>query len=201
MRSRALVAMILVSACAEGGTTRPQASALSPDGSARVPPFARAGAASSEPAPSSTAAASDPSAATSSSAEPTVAVPDVSAPPPAKPPEPLPDVEVKNVGMHIGGGPNDNETKRPIREAVKPHYDALRACYAKAVKPGKADTFGVDIRIPGEGGIAKISKPRTPMKGDGLLECMVAVFEKVEFTKPAKGVPMTVSFSVEFKRK
>ncbi|MBM4358840.1 MAG: hypothetical protein FJ096_12115 [Deltaproteobacteria bacterium] len=205
---RAAVLMLLLAGCAKSGAAKPNASAAAPDTTVSVPSFVRAASAatgepasSAAPAPSVVALAESAAPLASASGAPSVAVPDVDAPPAPKSDGVLPDVEVKNVGLHIGGGPNDNVTKRPIREAVKLHFDGFRACYAKAISPKKADTFGVDLRIPGEGGVAKVSKPRTAMKGDGLVECMVEEFEKVEFSKPPKGVPMTVSFSVEFRKK
>lgn len=193
---RAFVLLVLLVGCAETGAAKPQASAASPEATVSVPQFARTATPASAPLPSATAAAT-----AAPSAAPTVAVPDVAAPEPPKPPAPLPDVEVKNVGLHIGGGPNDNVTKRPIREAVKLYFDDLRECYAKALSPKDKETFGVDIRIPGDGGKAKITKPRTAMKGEGLEACLVGVFETVEFSRPPKGMPMTVSFSVEFAKK
>ena len=204
---RAAVLMLLLVGCAESGTAKPNASAAAPETTVSVPSFVRAAPATSAEAASSAAPAASVATAgsaapvASGSASPSIAVPDVEAPAPPKSDGVLPDVEVKNVGLHIGGGPNDNVTKRPIREAVKLHFDGFRASYAKALSPKKAETFGVDLRIPGEGGVAKVSKPRTAMKGDGLVECMVEEFEKVEFSKPPKGVPMTVSFSVEFRKK
>ncbi len=103
--------------------------------------------------------------------------------------------------MHIGGDPNKAATKRPIRNAVKEHYDAMRACYAKAVEPGKSETFGVDIRIGREGGGAKISHPRTGLKGEGVVDCLVKAFEAVQFPVPPKRVPTVVSFSIRFSKK
>jgi pyruvate/2-oxoglutarate dehydrogenase complex dihydrolipoamide acyltransferase (E2) component len=191
---RAFVLLVLLAGCAETGAAKPQASAASPEATVSAPQFSRTATPAATAAPTATASAAP-------TAEPTVAVPDVKPPEPPKPPPPLPDVEVKNVGMHIGGGPNDNVTKRPIREAVKLHFDDLRECYAKALSPKDKETFGVDIRIPGDGGKAKITKPRTAMKGEGIVECMVGVFETVEFSRPPKGNPMTVSFSVEFTKK
>ena len=193
---RAYVLLVLLAGCAETGASKPQASAASPEATVSVPQFSRTAAPSASPVPSATASAS-----AAPTSEPTVAVPDVKPPEPPKPPPPLPDVEVKNVGLHIGGGPNDNVTKRPIREAVKLHFDDLRECYARALSPKDKETFGVDIRIPGDGGKARITKPRTAMKGEGIVECMVGVFESVEFSRPPKGAPMTVSFSVEFRKK
>lgn len=135
-----------------------------------------------------------------------VAEPEASAAPePEEPPAPpevaLPDVEVKNIGMHIGGGPNDAKTKAPIRQAVTSHYDQLRACYAKVVEPAREVTFGVDIRIDRKGGKAKITNPRSGFKGDDATQCMLAVFEEVEFPHPPSRAPTMVSYSLRFTRK
>lgn len=191
---RASLLCVLLAGCAEAGASK----AASPEPLVGAPMFTRT-------APTASASAPVPSVVPppieSASPQPTVAVPDVSPQVPANSSEPLPDVDVRNVGMHVGGGPNDNATKRPIRDAVKPHFDAFRACYAKALSPKKVETFGVDIRIPGNGGLAKLSKPRTAMKGEGVSDCMLKAFENVPFEKPPKGRPMTVSFSLEFKKK
>lgn len=195
--------------CGGPGSPGGAASASASATVATVPSFTRPGS-SADPAasasPSGEAAASaapsaEPAASASASGEPTIAVPDVAPPEPPKEPPPLPDVEVKTVGTHIGGGPNDNATKRPIREAIEPHFDGFRACFAKALSPKKVESFGVDVRIPGAGGRAEITAPRTATKGEGLAECMVAEFEKVEFKRPPKGQPMTVSYSIEFRAK
>ncbi len=112
----------------------------------------------------------------------------------------LPNVTVKNIGLHIGGGPNTRVAKRPIRDAVKPHYDDLLRCYAKAHHPRDKATYGVDIRIPADGGKARISNPRTSLRGTGLRGCMQAVFKKVFFPEPPRGKTTVVSFSVRFTR-
>jgi hypothetical protein len=117
---------------------------------------------------------------------------------------PLPNVEVKNIGMHIGGGPNDAKTKRPIRAAVFKHYDALRACYAKAKNPRADETFGVDMAVPFKGGLAKISNARTGLEGPSVKRCMVRVFERVEFVKESSvrgWQHRMVSFSVRFRKR
>jgi len=111
---------------------------------------------------------------------------------------PLPEVEITNYGMHIGGGPNDAKTKAPIKDAVMKQRDAFRACFALAEDKTKPGTFGVDIRIPAAGGLAKISKPKSGLKGPAVEECMVKVFESVEFARPPKGVPMNLSYSLRF---
>ena len=46
-----------------------------------------------------------------------------------------------------------------------------------------------------------MTHPRSGLKGAGIKECMVAVFEGVEFPKQPHGLPRMVSYSVEFRRK
>jgi hypothetical protein len=103
---------------------------------------------------------------------------------------------VVNIGLHIGGGPNDDVTKAPILRSVEPHFAALRACFAKAEEPKKGD-FGVDLLIEREGGTAKVTHPRTGIAGDAFRTCVVDVFEKVEFQKPQGGKTMA-SYSLRF---
>jgi hypothetical protein len=112
----------------------------------------------------------------------------------------LPNVTVKNIGMHIGGGPHTGTAKRPIRDAVKPHYDDLLRCYAKAHRPRDKATYGIDLRIPADGGKARVSNPRTSLRGAGLRDCMQDVFKKVVFPTPPRDRTTVVSFSVRFTR-
>lgn len=111
--------------------------------------------------------------------------------------EPEVEVEVKNIGMHIGGGPNDKETKAPIKISVEPHFEAFERCFAKADDPTKGGDFGVDLRIEREGGTAKVTEPRTAIKGDAFEDCVLAVFQAIDFQKP-KGGATVVSYSLRF---
>jgi len=113
----------------------------------------------------------------------------------------LPEVEVTNIGMHIGGEANTADEKRPIREAVHKHYDDFRRCYGKLASPPEEATFGVDMLIDGTGGRAKITNPRNTFDDDTITPCFVAVFETVDFPKSKKGVAQMVSFSLRFRRK
>jgi hypothetical protein len=115
-----------------------------------------------------------------------------SAPNPAEVP-----VTVRNIGMHIGGGPNDPATKAPIAESVSPHFDELRACWQNVDGPARGGTFGVDLLVPAAGGRAEVSHPRTALRGDAFRDCVVAVLEKIDFAKP-RGGRTTVSYSLEF---
>jgi hypothetical protein len=99
--------------------------------------------------------------------------------------------------MHIGGGPNDDVTKDPIRRSVSPHFDEFRRCFSQVEDPTKAGDFGVDLRIARAGGAAKVSHPRTSLKGKAFKECVVSTFEKIDFLKP-RGKTTTVSYSLRF---
>lgn len=111
--------------------------------------------------------------------------------------EPIPDVKVVNIGMHVGGGKNDAPEKEPIKKSVEPHFDAFKRCFAKVSDQGKGGDFGVDLRIEKEGGKAKVSHPRTSLKGEGFEACVLAVFEQIDFRKP-KGGTTVVSYSLRF---
>jgi hypothetical protein len=106
-------------------------------------------------------------------------------------------VEVANIGLHIGGGPNDDVTKEPVLRSIEPHFSELRACYAKAEEPRQKGDFGIDLAIERDGGKAQVSKPRTGIKGEAFRACVVGVFESVEFRKP-RGGKTVASYSVRF---
>ena len=154
------------------------------------------------PAPSSTtttttatptATAPPPSAASSTASSPSPAPsPSASASAP-----PLPSVKIANIGMHIGGGPNDAATKDPIAKSVEPHFDEFRRCFALVDDPKHGGDFGVDILIEPDGGKAKVTGPRTRMKGNGFEDCVVKVFAGIEFLEPRFGKTM-VSYSLQF---
>jgi hypothetical protein len=99
--------------------------------------------------------------------------------------------------MHIGGGPNDDVTKDPIRRSVQPHFDAFRRCFASVEDAGKGGDFGVDLRIDRAGGKARVSHPRSALKGKEFKECVVHTFEGIDFLKP-RGGTTTVSYSLRF---
>jgi hypothetical protein len=129
------------------------------------------------------------------------AVPDASALAEAGPPVPAlpspPAVTVENIGMHIGGGPNDAPTKTPIANSVAPYFGRFRACWSTVADPHRGGDFGVDLLIPAEGGRATVSHPRSRLGPDAFRDCVTHVFEEVEFARP-RGGRTTVSFSLSF---
>ncbi len=113
------------------------------------------------------------------------------------PGEPLPEIRVRNVGLHVGGGPNDAATKAPFQAAIAARFDDFRRCYALIGTPGKGGIFGVDLRIPREGGRATVQGSRTGLGGTPFRDCVLAVFSAVEFAPPSTGTTV-ISYSLEF---
>lgn len=100
--------------------------------------------------------------------------------------------------MHVGGGENDASEKAPIKKSVEPHFDSFKRCFGLAEDQKKGGDFGVDIAIDKAGGKAKVSHPRTGIKGDGFKDCMVKAFEGIDFLKPKGGKATVVSYSLRF---
>lgn len=195
----AVVVASCMSACS--GASGPDGSASASNAGAvasTAPPVQSAAAPSvaNSAVMASAAAVAPPAPSASAAAEAPLAAPSVSAAPAEE--APIPKVKVKNIGMHIGGGPNDDVTKEPIKRSVEPHFDAFRRCFAKVDDSAKGGDFGVDVLIEGAGGKAKITHPRTALKGEGFEACVVAVFEAIEFLKPKGGKKTMVSYSIRF---
>ncbi|HEY2405775.1 MAG TPA: hypothetical protein VGI10_07225 [Polyangiaceae bacterium] len=137
-----------------------------------------------------------------SSALPGVAPPAVARLPeitldPKAPVHALPELKVENVGLHIGGGPNDADTKEPFLRAVAARFPEFLDCYRQSEDPGKGGTFGIDLHVPRAGGKAEVSQPRTGMRGAEFRACVVNVFESVAFDKPKRG-PTVLSYSLKY---
>lgn len=192
IRYASLLALLAVAACS---TNHPGAATSPADGAPTAPSAAPA------PPPPVLASASAPAPSSLPSSEASAAAAPASAAPVAEPPAPveapLPAVRVANIGMHIGGGPNNDVTKEPIRRSVQPHFDDFRRCYALVEDAGKGGDFGVDLRVDRAGGKAQVSHPRTTLKGKDFKACVVRTFEAIEFLKP-RGHTTNVSYSLRF---
>lgn len=106
-------------------------------------------------------------------------------------------MEVKNIGMHIGGGPNDAETKAPIKRSVEPHFDALARCFSKVEDTSKGGDVSLDLKIDAKGGKAALQKYKSGIKGDAFKACVETVFAGIDFEKPKTGATV-VSYSLRF---
>lgn len=186
--SSVVVFGLVVSAC--GSEDRaPHAASQSVDKSASVQ--------APLPAPSATQVATlvePPIAPTASASAAPSAAPSTSA---EAPPSELPPVAVKNIGMHIGGGPNDDVTKAPIKRSVAPHFDAMRACFTKVTDQTKTGDVSLDLKIDKAGGKVEIQKFKSALKGEGFEECIREAFLAIDFEKPKTGTTI-VSYSLRF---
>jgi len=116
---------------------------------------------------------------------------------PKQPLRPLPELKVENIGLHIGGGPNDAETKAPFLSAVAERFPSFMDCYRKNEDPAQGGRFGVDLHIARGGGHPRLEQPRTSLRGPEFRACLGSVFESVDFQKPKHG-PTTLSYSLRF---
>ena len=116
---------------------------------------------------------------------------------PKQPLRPLPELKVENIGLHIGGGPNDAETKAPFLNAVAERFPSFMDCYRKNEDPAQGGRFGVDLHIARSGGHPRLEQPRTSLRGPEFRACLGSVFESVDFQKPKHG-STTLSYSLRF---
>ena len=177
-------------AAAHGAPATPVSTVAEPSPANPGPPVpagaAEASEPAAEPAPSSQALQAPASSPAAQLAEP---------PPAAE--KPLPDVTLQNIGLHVGGGPNDAATKAPFRQAIEAHFDAIARCYAQVESAGKSGSFGVDITIPAAGGKASVSAPRTALGPESFRGCVVDELAQVSFAPPRRGAT-TISYSLLF---
>ena len=116
---------------------------------------------------------------------------------PGQPLRALPELKVENIGLHIGGGPNDAETKAPFLQAVAERFPSFMDCYRQSEDPAQGGRFGIDLHIGRNGGRARLEQPRTALRGPEFRACLSNVFAAVEFQRPKRG-PTTLSYSLRF---
>lgn len=113
----------------------------------------------------------------------------------SSPAEPGPrNLDVEYIGMHIGGGPNDKDTKAPFERALGSAFEAIARCAEPSSTDGLRGTFGADFLIPAGGGQAQVSNPRSALPEE-VRACILQAFEKVKFDRPRHG-PTKLSYSV-----
>lgn len=108
-----------------------------------------------------------------------------------------PRVKVVNIGLHIGGGPNDAPTKAPFLRAIAARFDDFRRCYEAIGVERASGTFGIDLLVPAGGGHAEASNPRTALPSADFKSCVVSAFESVEFGRPKHGATK-LSYALRF---
>jgi hypothetical protein len=105
-------------------------------------------------------------------------------------------VRVRHIGMHIGGGPNDDDTKKPFLKAIEARNQKYLGCYRLVKNPLQGGTFGVDLFVNAAGGTPDVRKTRQRLGGSDFESCMVDAFNSVRFARSAKAT--TLSYSLRF---
>jgi hypothetical protein len=149
-------------------------------------------------APSETSAAAPPSDAAEAGVSPTPSA--APAAPPAeneRPGPPLPELRVKSFGLHVGGS-RDDDLRKEVQRTLERGFPRYLDCYRLIDAPGSEGTFGADLRVPVEGGTAKVEQPRTKLPGEAFRACMIKAFESARFEPPSSGRTTVVSYSVKF---
>ncbi len=103
---------------------------------------------------------------------------------------------MRHIGMHIGGGPNDAEGKRPFLHAIEAQNAQFLRCYRLVKSPMLGGTFGVDLFVTAKGGAPDVRDTRQRLGADDFESCMVDAFNSVRFKRPEK--PTTLSYSLRF---
>lgn len=111
---------------------------------------------------------------------------------------PLPNVEVKFYGLHVGGGKNDKAEHAPIIASVNRHLDDFKRCFGKAEDTKKGGTYGIQLLIPGAGGKAEVSLPKSGIKGEDFKACMLDVYTEMDFDPPKGKIKTNATYSVIF---
>lgn len=109
----------------------------------------------------------------------------------------VPNVKLVNIGLHIGGGPNDPRTKAPFLRALAGAFDDFKRCYGLIGDASAHGTFGIDLLVPAAGGVAAASNPRTAFSSAEFRACMVEGFGRVRFDPPQHGATK-LSYALRF---
>jgi hypothetical protein len=110
---------------------------------------------------------------------------------------PVPNVKLVNIGLHIGGGPNDAQTKAPFLRALAGAFDDFKRCYGLLGDANAHGTFGIDLLVPAAGEVAATSNPRTAFTSAEFRACMVESFARVRFDPPRRGATK-LSYALRF---
>jgi hypothetical protein len=98
--------------------------------------------------------------------------------------------------MHIGGEPNDAESKKPWLDAIERGDEDLMRCYRLVNEPMKGGSVGVDLYVTTEGGSPQVRATRQKIGGDDFEVCMRKAFESLRFQAPPR--PTVLSYSILF---
>jgi hypothetical protein len=108
----------------------------------------------------------------------------------------LPRLSFQHLGMHIGGGANDAESKKPWLRDIEAASVPILECYKKVRDPLVGGSYGIDLYVEREGGSPDIRGSRQKIGAEEFDACMKAAFRSIQFHRPER--PTVVSYSLLF---
>jgi hypothetical protein len=106
-------------------------------------------------------------------------------------------VNLKSIGLHVGGGPNDDATRKPLLALLELSFpDLLRCAEQLSPLPTQLTSFGIDLYIGAKGGHAEARQIRTRLGPEAFRVCVKQALTTLKFPAPAK--PRVISYSVGF---
>jgi hypothetical protein len=106
-------------------------------------------------------------------------------------------VNLKSVGLHVGGGPNDDATRKPLLALLELSFPDLQRCAEQlSPLPTQLTSFGIDLYIGAKGGHAEARQIRTRLGPEAFRVCVKTALTTLKFPAPPK--PRVISYSVGF---
>ena len=104
----------------------------------------------------------------------------------ADPTRGLPEVSVRHIGLHVGGGPNDEATRRPILRALEQQTQEFLWCYRQVDHPLRGGVYGVDLYVPTRGGNPEVRSTRQKLGPAEFEACMGRAFLGASLPRPPR---------------
>lgn len=117
----------------------------------------------------------------------------------SKPADVPADASLRTIGLHVGGGPNDDATRNKFIAPIEQNFEAMLSCHALAQNRDRNASVGVDLLLGPQGGKAKLQDLRTALGGDEFQDCIRKAFGEISFPKVTR--PTIVSYSMLFEPK
>jgi hypothetical protein len=98
--------------------------------------------------------------------------------------------------MHIGGGANDADSKKPWLQDIESATIPILRCYRRVRNPGAGGSYGIDLYVGRGGGSPEIRGSRQKIGDEDFDACMQEAFRSIRFHSPER--PTVVSYSLLF---
>ncbi len=103
----------------------------------------------------------------------------------------LPELSVRSIGMHIGGGENTPAEKKPWLLDLEQAEGAVLSCQKYARKPLEPGVIRLEYLVGKEGGAAEIRSVSQRIGDEKYAACVRDAYQQVVFHRPK--VPTVVS--------